>query len=422
MNRPVLSASICLCLLTACAQFPSNDPASAGSAQSGALRVFLLDADHLLSIRQRLRDGDRSLAPALTRLEQDAKGALNAGPYSVVNKDQVPPSGDKHDYMSLGPYWWPNPDTADGLPYVQRDGERNPEIYQVRNRLDLGEMCDHVETLAVAWFHTGEEAYAEKAALLLRTWFLDPATLMNPNLEFGQAVKGHNTGRGIGLIETRSLARVVDAIGLLAGSKAWTAKDRNGMKDWFDQFLQWMLESGHGRDEAAKENNHGTYYDVQIASYAFFVGKPEVARKALAEVGTKRIAVQIEPDGRQPLELDRTKAWSYSVGNLAGLMSLARLGERVGVDLWRFETDDGRSIRKALDYLVPFGIGEREFPYPQINGWSADIFYPLLRLAARKYPEGSYRTLLTKIPSADPASRSHLVRSPLEPVNQLHVR
>ena len=100
---------------------------------------------------------------------------------------------------------------------------------------------------------------------------------------------------------------------------------------------------------------------------------------------TKRIAVQIEPDGRQPLELARTKAWSYSVGNLDGLMLLARLGENVGVDLWNYETRDGRSIHKALEFLLPFASSEKKWPYQQLGEWQPQILLPLIRRAEGHY-------------------------------------
>jgi hypothetical protein len=386
-----------------------------------APRVFVLDGAALEVTRARIRANDDDLRPALEQLKRDANQAIQAGPFSVVNKEATPPSGDKHDYMSQAPYWWPNPDTANGLPYVRRDGERNPEIYKNRNRLDLGEMIDAVETLALCYYFTSDNRYADRAAMLLRTWFLDPATRMNPHLEFGQHIPGVNTGRGAGLIETRLLVRVIDSLGLLAESHIWTETDQRGMEQWFGTFLKWTRESDLGRDEADNENNHGTYYDVQVVSFALFLNERELAEEVLRTVGAKRIA-QVEPDGRQPLELARTKAWSYSVGNLAGLMTLARLGEHVGVDLWNLESPDGRSIRAALDFLAPYGVGEREWPYPQINGFSAELFDPLLRIAAEKYPGRHYAQLAAKLSPMGASNRANLLLSPLNSVSRLHVR
>ena len=236
---------------------------------------------------------------------------------------------------------------------------------------------------------------------------------MNPNLEYAQGIPGINTGRGIGLIETRGFTRAVDTIGLLADSKAWTEADQRGMQAWFSNFLKWMQESKNGRDESAAKNNHGTYYDIQAVSFALFLDQRELAANILQTARQKRIALQIEPDGRQPLELVRTKAWGYSVGNLDGLMLLARLGENVSVDLWNYETNDGRSIRRALDYLVPFAFGEKQWTDQQLGEGPPQMLYPLLRRASLQYAEPSYQARLSKLPAPNAADRNHLLQPKL---------
>jgi Alginate lyase len=355
-------------LVTAVLILPIRAP-----AQTTNPRVYILDA--------------KQLTPDLVKLERDARKALKSGPFSVTDKAVTPPSGDKHDYLSQAPYFWPDPNRPDGLPYIRRDGERNPEIEKITDHRVMDQMVSSVETLALAWHTTRNEDYAAKAAALLHVFFLDPDWRMNPNLQFAQGIPGVNTGRGIGLIETRGLTRIVDAIGLLAGSKHWTTAEQKGMEDWFAKFLQWMLESKNGRDESAAKNNHGTFYDVQVVSFALFLGKLDLARSVLESAKTKRIAVQIEPDGRQPLELARTKSWSYSVMNLDGLMTLARLGENAGVDLWNYETRDGRSIRKALEFLKPFASGEKKWTHEQLGEWPPHILLPLIRRAEAHYPK-----------------------------------
>jgi hypothetical protein len=394
-------------LLAFCLVTPALHSGSAQTSNS-APRVFLLDADYMRAARQRIRDRDKNLAPALAELERDAKSALRAGPYSVVEKTNIPPSGDKHDYMSIGPYFWPDPASSNGLPYVRHDGKRNP-ANRTSDRRALGSMIGTVETLALAWYFTGEEVYAKKATELLRTWFLDPATRMNPNFQFAQAVPGVNTGRGTGLIEMAGMTSLIDAVGLLAGSKSWTDTDQQGVQQWFTQFVHWMQESKNGRDEAAAKNNHGTYYDLELSVFALFIGKNEIATNILHAVPTKRIARQIEPDGRQPLELARTNAWGYSVGNLRGLTSLAQVGDRLGVDLWYYETSDGRSIRKGLDCLISFATGEREWLPGRSGEPSLQSLATPLRFAATKYPDAKYQELLLKLPPA-PSDRSNLLR------------
>jgi hypothetical protein len=240
---------------------------------------------------------------------------------------------------------------------------------------------------------------------------------MNPHFKFAQAIPGVNSGRGIGLIESRGLVKVVDSAGLLAGSKAWTESDQLGLEKWLGEFLRWMRESDYGRDEAAAKNNHGTYYDVQVVSFALFLGQTELATEVVKAARPRRIAVQIEPDGQQPLELARTKAWSYSTANLSGLMWLATLGECVGVDLWNYETADGRGIRKAFDYLTPFALGEQKWPHQQLGGWSAEGFSSVARQAAAKFSAKSYQELAAKMVRPNPTDRENLLLSKPDPAS-----
>jgi len=140
---------------------------------------------------------------------------------------------------------------------------------------------------------------------------------------------------------------------------------------------------------------------VQVVSFALFLGKKDLARSVLETAKSKRIAVQIEPDGRQPLELERTRAWGYSVGNLDGLMQLAQLAETLGIDLWHYETRDGRSIRKALDFLTAFAFGEKKWPYQQLGEWPPQQLFPLIRRASSHYDLHSLSTKLAPLSADD---------------------
>lgn len=353
-------------------------------------RLFLLDARTLDTIRQRVAAGDPSLAEAMKQLTDAAEAAVNNAPVSVMEKAQLPPSGDKHDYMSLAPYFWPDPAKPDGLPYINRDGERNPEEATIPDKTNYNRMVSSVDTLSLAYYLGGDERYAAQSARLLRTWFLDDATHMNPNLNYAQAVKGVTDGRGIGIIDTRDLAHLVDAIGLIGQSPSWTAADQDGMIGWFGQYLDWLLTSKNGKDEAKAANNHGSWYDVQIVAISLFVGRDDLARRTLQESGAKRIARQIEPDGRQPLELTRTISLHYSVFNLEALCDLATLGSREQIDLWHDVTPDGRGLREALDFVLPAALGQRPWPYPQISASNPAELSESLLQAATAFPDGPY--------------------------------
>jgi hypothetical protein len=256
------------------AAFTADGPATVAAAP----RVFLLDGGALAEARARVAAGQHR--PAVDRLRADAEEALKAKPLSVMDKRLTPPSGDKHDYMSIGPYWWPDPTKPDGLPYVQKDGQVNPQRREHdTDAAAFGRTQGRIETLALAYYFTGDERYAAGAAAHLRTWFLDPATRMNPNLNFGQAVPGRTEGRGTGIIDTTPLCDTADAVGLLAGSAAWTAEDQRGMVAWYAAYLGWLRTSRPGKAADKAPNNHGVWFDAQVACYALFVGRPDVARR-----------------------------------------------------------------------------------------------------------------------------------------------
>ncbi len=358
--------------------------------------LLLLDGGHIASVRTRIERGDEGMRSALAVLERDARSALALTPPSVMDKGVTPPSGDKHDYMSQAPYWWPDPSKPDGRPYIRRDGERNPELKRISDHDNLGRVTNAVATLGLAYRLTGRADYAAKAARFVRVWYLDPATRMNPHLKFGQGIPGINDGRGIGIIETSGLPQLLDGVTLLAGSPEWTPADQTGLEAWMRAYLTWLLESPYGREEAANGNNHETWYAVQVAALALFTGQRDLARRTV-EGGRDALARQIEPDGRQPRELERTRAWHYSAYNLTAFFGLAMIGEPVGVDLWRFRTADGRSLRQALDFLVPYARGDQSWTYPEITGFEPGAIHALLRRAAVAWNEPAYRALAMKI-------------------------
>jgi len=317
---------------------------------------------------------------------QRADAALDAGPYSVMNKTAVAPSGDKHDYYSLSPFHWPNPRRDDGLPYIFRDGEKNPEVDSDKyDRVPYFQLTDAVEDLGRGYRLTGEEKYAEKAASLLHTWFLDPETRMNPNLEYAEWVKGARKQKPWGIIRGRRIVDMDEVTQWIGDSDAWTEADEAAWKNWLSEYVDWLLTSEKGKEEADAWNNHGTWYDVQVVHIALRTGRDDLTRDVLQDAKKKRIASHIDPDGSQPKELIRTKAWSYSVMNLEGLFELARMGEAVDVDLWNYEPEDGGSLKDALDYLVQYLPEDKEWPHGQLGGVERNILYPLLREAERVY-------------------------------------
>ena len=324
-----------------------------------------------------------------------------------MNKVQIPPSGDKHDYMSQGPYWWPDPSKPDGKPYIRKDGERNPEIKNITDSDEMDDLILDVEALTEAYKQTKNNIYADFAAKLIKTWFIDPATKQSPNLKFSQGIPGINDGRGIGLIETRFLFKITDAATQLQGSNAWTSTDQRQLKQWFQEFLTWMTTSEIGLDVADEHNNHGTYYDVQIINYAQFTGQLELAKKQI-EVTKGRMASQLKPDGSQPHELARTKSFGYSLMNLEGFFIIAELAKKQGIDLFSYQTPEGASLKKCLDFLVPYIKKEKVWTYQQIAEIHWTDTEELLRKAALYYKDPAYGRLADQVSAYVPLKFSGL--------------
>lgn len=362
-------------------------------------RVFLLDAAKLKVLKTKVSRNDPSLKPAMDSLLNAADAYLPVKPWSVMTKGVTPPSGNKHDYMSQAPYFWYDSSKPNGLPYLRRDGVRNPEINKITDHTTLDNVNESTEILSLAWYLTGKEVYANKAAEIIKTCFLDEATKMNPNLDFGQGIPGINTGRGIGIIETRSLMHVADAAGLLEGSKAWSMANQQALQKWYGQYLDWLLTSKNGKEEHAAKNNHGTWYYAQVIDFALFSGNKQMAL-TLANESKKRLDSQLTKEGKQPLELERTNALGYSTMNIDGWFTVAKLAEKAGTDLWNYKGTSGVGFREALDWLMPYALGEKKFEYQQINKYNKSEIYPLLTQAGEKYKHTPYLEEARKLRSA----------------------
>lgn len=372
------------------------------------IRTLLWQPARLLAVKGRLAAQDTALLPAYKKLLRDAEKALALSPVSVMDKPMRPPSGDKHDYYSIGPYWWPNPATANGLPYIRRDGEVNPDRAH-DDAPKRSQMENSVITLALAYFFSDDERYARQASRFLRVWFLDKATGMNPHLAYSQSVPGVNSSRGVGIIEARMFTRLLDAVGLLARSSSWSGVEQSAFAAWLQAYVQWLRTSQPGLAEAAAPNNHGTWYDVQVAAIALFLEEHAMAQQVLTVSAPRRLQSQIAVDGSQPRELTRTRSFSYSMLNLTAMMDLADLARHVQVDLWHLRDDNGVYIQRAVDYLIANTV-DQPWSHTQITTTKPTDLLPLLQRAALVYPAERYTRAIKQLSTPDLATdRTHLL-------------
>ncbi|WP_233972886.1 alginate lyase family protein [Pectobacterium versatile] len=320
---------------------------------------------------------------AYEQLISEADRALKMGNPSVMEKKSTPPSGSKHDYLSLSAYWWPDPDKADGLPWIRRDGQVNPASKdEETDGVRLAKFTAQTQALTLAWYFSGKQAYADKAMSMIRTWFIDPATRMNPNLDFAQGVPGIAPGRGSGVLDGRYFStRIVDSLIMLRHAPGWTAQDEQQMQTWMSDYLHWLQTSKLGKKEATAQNNHGSWYTVQVAGIAWYLGKIDVV-KSMAQLQREKLDHQLQPDGAQPEELARTRSFHYSYFNLQAITDMAMLASRVGENIWQYQTPTGSSVIKALDFMAPYLDENKAWPRKTMDRQSSRLI-PLLLQAER---------------------------------------
>lgn len=344
---------------------------------SNVPKTISFEGEELIGIKQKL-----SKYPEEAKiLEERAEKLLGTAIYSVVYKELVPESNDPHDYMTMGTYWWPDPNKPDGLPYIRKDGYVNP---QAKDRNSYGAMSEAAFNLAYAAYLFEREDYAKKAVEFISAWHLDEATKMNPHAEYAQAIPGICEGRGIGIIDFRCSYRVFDATEILFALGVLADEQYEALQKWYIDFANWLITSEKGIFIDNYFNNHGTWYDVQLLSVAKFTNRPELAKRVALSAYRKRISPQIMVDGAQPHELARTQAMSYSTMNLVGLTRIAKYAVKLGIK--EYISPDAEKgvflLEKAAMFLYPFTSDQNEFGYQQIHpiDTSSDIAFVLRSL------------------------------------------
>jgi hypothetical protein len=316
--------------------------------------------------------------------DQALAAALAAPIVTIVDKAKPSPTGDNHDYVSYARYYWPNPNTPDGLPFVSRDGHHNREQVAAGDRGKVDQLVDAVTALARGWAEQRRADCAVRAGEWLRAWFITPATRMNPGLKYAQVRLGHkqNLGNAAGVLDTRDFAKVVAVIPALRGSPAFTPDDEAVIKAWFADHYHWLRTAPTAKAEHAAKNNHGTWFLVQAAAIAHYLGKDEEAR-ALYEEDKALIAAHFAPDGSQPEEIRREDGLHYSHFNLQAHLQLAVQARKLGVDLWNYTAPNGASLKKGVEYVRPYNAAPETWPHKEKERKAPGFMDDILALAAQ---------------------------------------
>ncbi|MDN3644752.1 alginate lyase family protein [Pontixanthobacter aestiaquae] len=364
LAAPALAQSATVPAYVPPAEGPVCDGAQGYSASFDGRRTFLWRPQWLESIRASALADESEKAKLVGAADKVLRGQL----YSVTDKPRPVPGAGKNDYASIGPYWWPDPKKRDGLPYIRRDGEVNPERDGPEFDKDrLRDLANDLETLSIAYFVTEDGRYADRAAHLVRTWFLDPATRMNPHMNFAQGIPGKVNGRGEGIIEASDLSTIVETVGLIEPSGALSKEERGALRKWYADYAAWMATSDLGEDEMNKRNNHGVFYDFYLAHFALFAGLEGATASVVDSFPRYRLGVQMDKQGRFIEELKRTRSWHYSIFVVDGAARLATIAECVNRDLWNATLPDGRSLGTAQGFLAKYADTPSQWPFPDTD-------------------------------------------------------
>ncbi|MDZ7373754.1 MAG: alginate lyase family protein [candidate division KSB1 bacterium] len=357
---------------------------ASASIRAGEGRPFvLLRPEELAQVR--LVVGEHpDLVGLRNALRAYADSALRLGPWSVTFLPSRAASGDPHDYYSEAPYWWPDPRNPAG-PYVRRDGRVNPHHFSA-HRTALGELANTALTLATAWYVLGDTACARRAAELVRIWFVDPATRMNPHLRYAQAIPGLTDGRPSGIIDGRRFIWLVQALAMLESWSGWPADQKESLRIWFHRYFEWLTSSEAGKRESRSLNNHATWYTAQWMAIASYLGDSAAVAHACEHFRSHLVPTQIQSNGSCPQEEARTRSLSYSAMNLDGFTVICRLARNWGSDLYSFELPNGASVRRAIDYLLPYLVRPATWTKEQITPFvpTRRIFLALAGLDLRR--------------------------------------
>lgn len=351
---------------------------------------------------------------------KEAEWALRQAPITVTAASSPRSAGGKHDFFSEGDYWWPDPKSADS-PYIQKDGMTNPDNF-VAHRHAVIRFSRIVGALASAYLLTSKDQYVQAALSHCKAWFIDTATLMNPNLLYSQAIKGRFTGRGIGVIDGIQLMEVAQGLAAMKEAKNMNKNILEGSKKWFGQFLQWLTTHKYGIDEMNTVNNHATCWVMQVACFAKFTGNQQLMNFCGDRFKNILLPNQMAANGSFPKEIKRTKPYGYSIFNLDAMATICQTLSTKEDDLWNYHTEDGRSVKKGIEFLYPFIKDKKKWPYKEdVMYWDYwPVAQPFLVFGANAYHETQWLEtwkILDHAPEEPEVIRNLPVRHPLIWIN-----
>lgn len=284
---------------------------------------------------------------------------------------------DTHNYVSLATYFWPNPDTEGGLPWIEKDGQRNPECdnYDLPKLQKLAESLRH---LVMSYALDPQDEKYDTFTNLVYNWFINQDTRMYPNFRYCQIGPGTNSNEGINSFESYFLLEVFEAIAYMNSLKPLPVLFLPSLKRWVADLVEFLETSPQGKFENNIANNHSIMYDTGLIFFKLWADR-KLDTDTVSRL-YKRIDTQIASNGSQPEELKRNQGFKYSVYNLDHMVDAIKIIEAAGATV---PEHIYTKVTKAFSFLYLFQTKEGfNTKYQEIGNWNACWDY-YLRTAAR---------------------------------------
>ncbi|MFY9728405.1 MAG: alginate lyase family protein [Bryobacteraceae bacterium] len=367
--------------------------------EAASVPMTLLSEDEAEPIHSAIIRQEPWTVDAVRRLRAEADKRLREGPWTVTADRPTGVNIDAHDYYGEAPFWWPDP-VNPAAPWIQREGHINPDRF-VANKISLEATCDSIFTLGAASYFLDDPRYGQRAARLINTWFLNPKTRMNPNLDYSQAIRGLNEARG-GALVGRVFIRAVQGMELLAQSGQWDARDAAATHRWFEEYLRWLTRSRAGSDEKSSGNYRASWWAAQVAAIATFADDKASEQMAFSHYRDSIVARQIGSNGSAVRDEERNRALTVSAFNTEAMATTCRIAQTQGVDLWSAQGKGGATMATVIAYLIPHLADRKIWDKEQITDFKSDGIY-FLAFAGMGMKNPDYLTLYHQLEHPDSA-------------------
>ena len=289
---------------------------------------------------------------------------------SPVDKEMIPPSGDKRDFTSIVVYSWP----CDKLPavclnYGRRkyttpcqapewricDGHFNEEGMRYSGYRDFCDFSKELEIAAGEYKLRKTHSAGAAAVRYVRSWYVNSSTAMLPRLLYSQTIPytsdpSRKVGSNDSVIDWWRMPEMLDSITAIQDLLA--EDEKLIIHTWFADFFTFISRDGVRGLHNRHPSNHGPWYDVVYYSLCVWLGQYDACREQ-APWTKEKLDRMVEANGDMPHETGRKSSVYYYIYTLDSFALCAALLSQVGEDLWGYVHAKGATLRTMYEYVTP---------------------------------------------------------------------